>query len=188
MDWKKLAPWNWFKKEEEDEKIDVAVGQRNSSDRKSLQHPMMELQREIDRVFNSFFRDWPARSFTPLHGNSILNDQGYFKPTLDLSANDQAYTASIDIPGIDPEDVKIELQKNNLFITGEKKHEKEQEGSDHYRVERSYGMFRRVLTLPEDVDYDNISASYSKGVMTVTIPRKALPESEQRQIEVKTEQ
>ncbi|NSW84476.1 MAG: Hsp20 family protein [Syntrophothermus sp.] len=181
MDWKKLAPWNWFKKEEEEgTKVPVA----RDSARSSLQHPMVELQREIDRVFNTFFRDWPLRSFPSLLGNSLSGEMGFLRPTLDLSATDEAYTATIEIPGVDPKDVKVELRKNNLFITGEKKQEKEHKGNDHYCVERSYGMFRRILTLPEDVDVDKISASYKDGVMTLSIPRKALPPSEQRQIEV----
>lgn len=182
MDLKKLAPWNWFKKEEEE---GTKVPGAHDSNRSSLQHPMLELQHEMDRVFHAFFRDWPLRSFPSLLENSMPGELGLFKPMLDLSATEKAYTATVEIPGVDPKDVKVELRKNNLFITGEKKQEQEHKGRDHYKLERSYGMFRRVLTLPEDANGEGISASYKNGIMTLTIPRKALPTSEHRQIEVK---
>ncbi len=183
MDWKKLAPWNWFKKEEEE---GTRVPVVRDSDRSSLQNPLIELQREMDRVFNAFFRDWPLRSFPSLLGSPLSGEWGLLRPTLDLSATEKSYTATIEIPGVDPKDVKVELRQNNLFITGEKKQEQEHKERDHYHLERSYGMFRRVLTLPEDVNCDGISATYKNGVMTITLPRKALPPSEQRQIEVKS--
>jgi len=53
-------------------------------------------------------------------------------------------------------------------------------------MERSYGSFQRVLSLPEDADQDKINATFKKGVLTVTMPRKALPQSDVKQIEVKT--
>jgi HSP20 family protein len=181
MDWKKLAPWNWFKKEEE-EGMNVPATRVPTE---HATHYLEELQQEIDRVFNSFFRDWPLKMQFPSFKRSFKNEMGLIRPTLDLSAKDNAYLATLELPGVDPKDVKIELRKNNLFITGEKKQEEEHKERDHYRIERSYGMFRRVLTLPEDVNTDDISASYKNGVMTITIPRKAIPDSERRQIEVK---
>lgn len=83
-------------------------------------------------------------------------------------------------------DVRLEVANDTLTIRGEKKQETEEKKKDFYRMERSYGAFQRVLSLPEDADQDNIRATFKKGVLTVTMPRKALPESAVEQIEVKS--
>ena len=63
---------------------------------------------------------------------------------------------------------------------------KEEEEKNYYRMERSYGAFQRVLSLPEDADQDGIEATFKKGVLTVTLPKKSIPKSGVRQIEVKS--
>jgi HSP20 family protein len=77
-----------------------------------------------------------------------------------------------ELPGVDEKDVSIEVSKNTLTISGEKKKEfedKDEKGVRH--VERSYGFFQRALALPDDADIDSIKAGFSKGVLRVTIPR-----------------
>ena len=95
------------------------------------------------------------------------------------------YAISVEVPGVDEKDVKIELANNTLTIGGEKKQEKEEKEKNFYRVERSYGSFQRVLSLPEDADQEKIQATFKKGVLRITVPRKALPHAEAKQIEVK---
>ena len=63
---------------------------------------------------------------------------------------------------------------------------KEEKEKNYYRMERSYGAFQRVLSLPEDADQDGIEATFKKGVLTVTLPKKSIPKSGVRQIEVKS--
>jgi len=113
--------------------------------------------------------------------------EGIFKPTLDLGASDKEYTISVELPGVDENDVKLEVMDDTLTIRGEKRQEKEEKERNYYRIERSYGSFQRMLSLPEDADQENIKAVFKKGVLTVTLPRKALPKSEARQIPVSTE-
>jgi HSP20 family protein len=72
-----------------------------------------------------------------------------------------------------------------LTIQGEKKQENEEKGKNYYRMERSYGSFQRMLSLPEDADQNEVTATFMKGVLTVTMPRKALPKADVKQIEVK---
>jgi HSP20 family protein len=86
---------------------------------------------------------------------------------------------------VDQKDVEVELNEDTLMIKGEKSQEHEEKNKDYHRVERSYGSFRRILSLPEDADRDAINATFQNGVMNIKIPRKALPESKSRQIEVK---
>jgi HSP20 family protein len=103
---------------------------------------------------------------------------------LDLGATDKAYTATVEVPGVDEKDVKVEMVNDTLTIRGEKKQEKEEKDKNYYRMERSYGSFQRVLSLPEDADQEGVSATFKNGVLTVTMPRKAAPAAHVRQIEI----
>ena len=71
-----------------------------------------------------------------------------------------------------------------MTIRGEKRQEKEEKEKNHYRIERSYGSFQRILSLPEDVDQDGIAAGFKNGVLTITMPRKALPPGEIKQVSI----
>jgi HSP20 family protein len=187
MDIKKWIPWNWFKKEEENAGKMVPVKRENSKEQSgTLLHPLQQFHQEIDRIFDQAFSGLGLSPFSferPLV--SRLAD-GILKPTLDLGATDKEYTITVEIPGVDEKDIKLEIVNDTLTISGEKKQEKEEKEKDYYRMERSYGSFQRVLSLPEDADQEKINATFKKGVLTVTMPRKALPKSDVKQIEVKT--
>ena len=187
MDIKKLVPWNWFKKEEEDTGEIVPVKRESAKEQGGVPaHPLQRLHHEIDRLFDQTFRGFGLFPFgfdQPLLPR--LSD-GILKPTLDLGASDKEYTITVEVPGVDEKDVKLEIVNDTLTISGEKKQAKEEKKKNYYRMERSYGSFQRVLSLPEDADQDKINATFKKGVLTVTMPRKALPKSDVKQIEVKT--
>ncbi len=92
----------------------------------------------------------------------------------------------MEIPGVDEKDVRLEIVNDTLTIQGEKKQENEEKGKNYYRMERSYGSFQRMLSLPEDADQNEVTATFKKGVLTVTMLRKALPKADVKQIEVKS--
>lgn len=187
MEIKKLAPWNWFKKEEDGSGAVVPV---RRSEKQTIHrddtasHPMIQLQQEMDRMFENAFRgfglspisnDW----LTPL-GASVL-----LRPHLDIAATDKEYSITVEVPGVSQKDVKIEIADNTMTILGEKKQEKEEKEKNFYRVERSYGSFQRVLSLPEDANQDDVKATFNNGVLSIKLPRKALPKSKMKQIEIK---
>lgn len=180
----KLAPWNWFKKEQELEGKTLPVSRKGTASGEA--NPIVQLQREIDRVFEDAFRDFPfslrglGRSFDSLAQSEWL------KPTMDIAATDREYTVTVELPGVDEKDVTLELEGDTLKIRGEKKHEKEEKEKDYYRVERSYGSFQRMLSLPEDADQEKLGATFAKGVLTVTIPRKETPKAEVKRIPIKS--
>ena len=186
MDLKKWVPWNWFKKEEEDTGKTVPVRREDSHGQSGLlTSPIQQFHHEIDRLFDQMFHGFGLAPFgserrSPRLSGSIL------KPTLDLSASDKEYTVTVEIPGVDQKDVKLEIVNDTLTIHGEKKQEKEEKEKNYYRMERSFGAFQRVLSLPEDADQDGIEATFKKGVLTVTLPKKSMPKSGVRQIEVKS--
>lgn len=187
MDIKKIVPWNWFKKEEENSVRTVPVRRENAGDQNPvLANPLQQFHQEVDRLFDQAFGNF---GLTPFGFNRTLRQSltdGMLKPTLDLGATDKEYTITVEIPGVDDKDVKLELVNDTLSIRGEKKQEMEEKEKNYYRMERSYGSFQRVLSLPEDADQDGVEATFNKGVLTVTLPRKALPKADVKQIEVKS--
>lgn len=108
------------------------------------------------------------------------------KPKLDISTGDEAYSITVEVPGVKENEVQLELSENRLVIQGEKSREKTSSDKDIYRSERMFGAFRRVLTLPDDADPDHIEANFEKGLLTITIPRKAVRERPGRLIDIKT--
>jgi HSP20 family protein len=187
MDIKKLAPWNWFKKEEEQSGANVPIQRSDAVAHYPQGHagnPIVQLHREIDGLFENVLRGFgiaPFRSdfFTP------LTTEGLLKPQVDIGATDKEYSIAVEVPGVSEKDVKVEISGNIMTIRGEKKQEKEEKDKNYYRVERSYGSFQRVLSLPEDADQDDVKAMFNKGVLTIKVPRKALPKPDVKQIEIR---
>ena len=185
MDLKKLAPWNWFKKEDEmDHTVPVKHSERGGYFPERRYDPTLPIHRDIDRLFDSFWR-----GFSPLTmGGSgffpSLGETGILKPKVDLSATEQEYLLTVEIPGVSEKDVTVDVSGNTMTIKGEKKQEKEEKDKNYYRIERSYGSFQRVLSLPEDVNQESIKASFKNGVLSITMPRKALPKGEVKQIQI----
>ena len=186
MDIKKLVPWNWFKKEEEDSGRMVPVRRESPTHAIfGLDSPLGHFHREIDRLFERMFQEFGLAPFgRDLPGARMLD--GALRPTLDVGATEKEYSITVEIPGVDEKDLKLEIVNDTLTIQGEKKQEKEESERDYYRIERAYGAFRRVLSLPEDADQANVKATFKKGVLTITLPRKAQPRASVRQIEVKS--
>jgi HSP20 family protein len=187
MEIKKWMPWNWFEKEEKDEGKTVPVRRDDAQDQ-GMAFPvaLQNFHREVDRIFNQAFRGF---SFGPTWLDGVLWPRmadGMLKPTLDLSATDKEYTIAVEIPGVDEKDVKLEIANDTLTIRGEKKQEKEEKGKNFYRVERSYGSFQRVLSLPEDADQTGVKATFKRGILTISMPRKTMPQSDVRKIDIKS--
>ncbi|MCF6148780.1 MAG: Hsp20/alpha crystallin family protein [Candidatus Kuenenia sp.] len=133
------------------------------------------LQNEINRMFDQFFRGWDFSGFGP--------EAGTWAPSIDLAETDDNIVIKAEIPGIDPKEVDISIQDNNLIIKGEKKEEKEEKGKNYYRMERSYGKFSRSIDLPSSVDTSKVSAECKNGVLEITLPKKE--EVKPKQITVK---
>ncbi len=127
---------------------------------------LTSLQSEMNRLFNTFF-DSPTTSSGAGNGNTVRR----WLPAMDLVETDTHFVLRADLPGLSDEDVAIELEDNVLTVAGERKAEHEDKREGFYRMERSFGQFRRSLTLPEGVDADAIEAHFDKGVLEVRIPK-----------------
>jgi HSP20 family protein len=127
--------------------------------------PVRELgtiQNEMNRLFNSFF-DTPA----PANGQALRR----WVPPMDLVETETDFVLRADLPGMSESDVNIEFDDGVLTISGERKAEHEERKAGYYRVERSFGSFRRSLTLPEGVDPASVKATFDNGVLEVTVPK-----------------
>jgi HSP20 family protein len=175
MDIKRLNPWNWFSHEENQDK-NVPVQRNNTS---YGYHPLAQLHNDIDRMFGNIF---PGVGW----GRILDVEDGLLRPKVDVSSTDKEYTITVEVPGVDEKDVKIELiADGQLIIRGEKTQEKEHKDKKFYRSERSYGSFQRILSLPEDVGKDTIDASFKNGVLTITCQRNAVAQTPAKRIEIK---
>lgn len=152
---------------------DLIPWKKNRSE-KSLQQrkqedPISELQQEMNRLFEDFF-ERPG-SLSPFAGERGL--QASFSPKVDISETENEVQVSVELPGMDPEEIEISYTGNSLTISGEKGTEKEEKGKQFYRKERTYGSFRRSIPLPGAIEEDKIEASYQNGLLEVTLPKAA---------------
>ncbi|MBW1904265.1 MAG: Hsp20/alpha crystallin family protein [Deltaproteobacteria bacterium] len=98
-----------------------------------------------------------------------------FQVAVDIREEDDAFYVDAEVPGLAAEDVKVDIEKNVLTLSGERKVEKEETEGTYRRVERQYGSFTRSFTLPETVDTENISADLKEGVLALRLPKKEAP-------------
>jgi len=131
------------------------------------------LQDRINRVFrDSYSQAGQDESLT----------SSTFAPSVDVYEDEHNVTLKIEVPGIDEKDIDVNLENNTLTVHGERKIEKEEKEENYRRVERQYGSFTRTFTLPTTVDSEKVSANYDKGVLKITLPKKA--EAKPKQIKV----
>ncbi|MDI4659400.1 Hsp20/alpha crystallin family protein, partial [Xanthobacter autotrophicus] len=108
-----------------------------------------------------------------------------YLPQIDVYEKDGFLNFDVEVPGFNKEDIKVTLQDNVLSITGERKEEKEEKDKKYYVCERSYGAFSRSFTLGDDVNKDNIDASYENGVLKIKLAKIEPVKPEVKQIEIK---
>ena len=102
-------------------------------------------------------------------GNGALTSA--WIPACDVFEDKDAVKIVAEVPGVRAEDVKISIENNLLTIRGEKRQQAEEKTERVHRYERTYGTFERAFSLPTTVDPEKIAASYSNGILTVTIPK-----------------
>jgi HSP20 family protein len=149
---------------------------RQESERGGLTS-LADFRHEMDRLFDSFFHEpfaWPH----PGGGGVEL-----WNPALDVSETDQEVVVRAEMPGLDPEDLNINVVGNSLVLSGEKKEEQEHKGEGYWHAERRFGAFRREVPLPRGVDAEKVSADYAKGVLTVHLAKS--PDAAPKRVPVK---
>ena len=104
----------------------------------------------------------------------VAREEG-FKPAIDIHEDEDAYSVDVEVPGLKPEDIHVDVEKNILTVRGERRLSREDKKDGYRRVERFYGSFTRSFTLPETVDAEAIEAKTADGVLTLKLPKRAAP-------------
>ena len=129
--------------------------------------PIFGLRREIDRLFEDTFG----------------REGGTFTPAVDIKENEQEIRLEVELPGLKPENVEVIAENGVLTIRGEKQSERKEGEDNRYQVvERTYGTFVRTFQLPQGVDEDQIKGEFENGVLSIGIPKAALPQPKRIQI------
>lgn len=144
---------------------------------------------EMDRLFDRFSMGWgmPSlrRMFDAEPAFGATSSFSIPAPAVDITEDDGTYKVTAELPGMNEKEIEVVISGDTLAIKGEKKQEKEQKDKNFYLSERSYGSFQRSFYVPEGVDRDKIAADFSKGVLTITMPKTAKAVEQQKKIEVK---
>ena len=121
------------------------------------------LPTSFNNLVDSFFSDSVGRS-----GGSAYS----FVPKVDIIENESAYEIHVAVPGLNKEDIKIDLKDSVLTVSGERKLEKETKENNFRSIETQYGTFSRAFTLPENVNTEKISARYNNGILELVVPKE----------------
>jgi len=129
---------------------------------------LSDLRDELDRLF-----DAPLTRTSELLG---------WTPAFDVYENKDNLVVKAELPGMKREDINVSLHDGSLIISGERKSETHEEGTEVYRAERFFGKFQRVITLPTTVAANKVKAEYKDGILAITLPKSE--EAKPKQIEV----
>ena len=151
----------------------------------TVRAPFESLRREIDRLFDDFDGGFWRSPFR----RSVFDVVPFWHrepawpamPAVDFTDTEKAYEISAELPGIDEKNLEVKVANGVLTIKGEK----EEKEKGYYLRERNYGSFERAFQVPDGVDTDKIEASFKKGVLTLTLPKKPEAQETSKKIDVK---
>lgn len=131
----------------------------NRTPRRELPRSLVSFPATLDDLITNF---WGGRPQNAIEG---------WKPDLDLKETPDSYILKVEIPGIDPDDIDIQVSQDSLTVRGERREEEKREGESWHVVERSYGSFLRTVDFPTNVKADGVEAETEDGILTLTIPK-----------------
>ncbi len=146
-----------------------------------------EAKQRMNEIFDDILSERKTNFQTRLpawkQNKSIKED--FVSPLADFWETDKEFKAEIDLPGINKEDLEINVYGNNLEIKAEKSHEEKKEENGSFRQERYYSGFYRQIPLPEKSDPDSVKAEYENGVLKISVPKTEELNSDKKRIELK---
>jgi len=147
------------------------------------QSPIQVFQNEMNDLFRSFFGEtlphfWRASETYMPFGVC---------PAMDVAETDKDFKITAELPGMDVKDISVTIRDGYVTIKGEKEDAFKEEKNGYFRQERNFGEFQRVIALPVNaVDEEKAEASMGRGVLTISIPKKAEAQSAPRKLDVKS--
>jgi HSP20 family protein len=140
--------------------MSTALSSHGSRQLQPLFRPFDVLRQEFDDLFGRLTTDWDGKWLTT-----------EFKAACDLSETADAYQIRMDVPGMQPDDITVQVTGDTVRVSGERKDEKEEKGKTFHRVERRSGKFSEIVRLPGAVKDENVQAEFHDGVLTITVPK-----------------
>ncbi|MFP1634018.1 Hsp20/alpha crystallin family protein [Zhengella sp. ZM62] len=145
-------------------------------------NPFADFRKQMDDLMEGFFGS--GGTLAARSGLPSLDMTGAVRPAIDIAENDEAITLTAELPGMSEDQVDLTIRNGMLTLKGEKKIEHDGDRDDVHVIERSYGAFQRSFPIPERVDAEAIEASFDKGVLTVTMPKRKTASAGGRKVEI----
>ncbi|MBS0261615.1 MAG: Hsp20/alpha crystallin family protein [Planctomycetes bacterium] len=140
--------------------MSTAISQSGTRPEKPRVRPFEMLRQEFDDLFGRLANNWDA--------HWLARD---FEAACDVSETADAFQLRMDLPGIKPQDLVVQVTGDTVHISGERKEESDEKGKTYHRMERRSGKFEETVRLPAPVHDDQVQAEYHAGVLTVTLPK-----------------
>ncbi|MDI6741547.1 MAG: Hsp20/alpha crystallin family protein [Smithella sp.] len=143
-------------------------------------HPFYSLQKEMNGVFDNFFRgfDVAPRGFT--------KGLGTFSPSIDVKENDKEFIIRAELPGVEEKDIDVTVTNDLVTIRGEKKEEKEDKDKNYYYMERTYGSFCRAIPLEAEIESGKAEARFKNGILDIKIPKSQSAKAKGTKVSIET--
>lgn len=142
--------------------------------------PLRDLS-SIQEKMNQLFED----TFSRTRGRDEALGKGMWTPAVDIYETDDAVVVKAELPGLEKNQIGVEVKDGILTLHGERKFEKEVTEENYHRIERAYGSFHRSFSLPSSVEQEKIEAKFKDGVLDVTLPKQERAKPKQIKVDVK---
>ncbi len=160
---------------EDEEKEDRRLAKRSRERELSPFREIDSIFEDLDRTLDRFFGRSPVQKRTRL---------GRRMPAIDMRDRGDRFEIEAEIPGIDKDDIEIELRDESLVIQGETTEETKEEGEDFIRKERGHRSFYRELPMPDEIKEEEVNAELNKGILTIDLPKKEPKKTKGKKIEI----
>lgn len=150
--------------------------------------PFDSLRSDLNRLFDDFNRDfWRTPFARPAAFDMLPFARAPLAtaPAVDVIEKPEAFEVTAELPGLDEKNIEVKVANGTLTVKGEKEEKKEEKRQDYHVRERYFGAFERSFAIPDGVDTDKIAATFTKGVLTVRLPKKPDAIQPEKKIEVK---
>jgi HSP20 family protein len=188
LDLSRWNPFRFLRKTPEEKRAESGGGQALSAAVSALPAAFPDPSRfaigDPFRVMFDVLRD-PFAGFNQVERWFGDYSPSVFEPRIDVVDDGDGLRITAELPGLDRQDVQIQVEDQALVIRGEKRLESKSEEKGAYRIERAFGSFMRLIPLPDGVDPDRAEAKFDKGVLTIRLPKTAGEKPGTRRIEIK---
>ncbi|MDF3054881.1 MAG: heat-shock protein [Gammaproteobacteria bacterium] len=145
---------------------------------RSRENPFLSLQTELDKAMQDFYNMFDFSSLSSRNFKDIV-----ISPLVDMIEDGNCFKLEVEMPGLSEDNIKIDITNGRLIIKGEKTTSKE-EDKNYISREIHYGSYERVIALPDTVDIDQVSASFEKGILYITMPKKEGSAQQSRAVKI----